>query len=82
MNVLSTFWLTCFRFVYNLFSMDNASAEIEFLGTLIRTCQAVRDPKRAKNRLELAVPAATWELKFKQRVEELKHKPAQPALVG
>lgn len=54
-------------------------AEIELLETLIKTCRAIRDPKRPKSRLELAAPAATYEMQFTKRLDELK-KPVVPAL--
>lgn len=47
------------------------NAEIEFLEMLIKTCRVARDPKRAHNRTEMAIPAAQWEMTFKKRLEEL-----------
>ena len=54
--------------------MDNllfVNAELEFLEMLINTCRVARDPKR-KGRLEMAVPAAQWEMRFEARLAELK----------
>lgn len=57
-----------FHFVDNLYFVN---AEIEFLETLIKSCRAARDPKR-KSRVEMAVPAAQWEMKFEARLAELR----------
>jgi hypothetical protein len=47
-------------------------AEIKLLQLLVRTCQAVRSPHNPKNRVEMAVPAAQYEMQFNQRLEKLK----------
>ena len=53
------------------------NAEIEFLEMLIKTCRAARDPKR-KSRVEMAVPAAQWEMKFESRLAELHEAKTEP----
>ena len=47
------------------------NAEIELLETLIKTCRAVRDPQRRGSRTEMAIPAAQWEMKFSERLNQL-----------
>lgn len=46
------------------------NAEIEFLELMVKQCRAARDPKR-KSRLEMAIPAAQWEMRFEARLKEL-----------
>ena len=53
------------------------NAEIEFLKLLIRTCQSVRTPRNPKHRVEMAVPAAQWEILFNQRLHDLNTMPAK-----
>lgn len=50
------------------------NAEIEFLELLVKTCKSVRNPKR---RVELAVPAAQWEMRFEERIRQLKNQTPQ-----
>lgn len=62
---------------------DNPSyvnAEIEFLEMLVKLCRTARDPKRPKSRTEIAVPAAQWEIRFQDRIKQLKDQNPQKEL--
>lgn len=48
----------------------------------MKTCQMARHPKRPKSRLEMAVPAAQWEMVFTARLAELKKTEKQPQPVA
>lgn len=66
-----------------MYILHFVNAEIELLETLIKTCRAVRDPQRRGSRTELAIPAATWEMKFSERLNQLTtRKPKQKAEVA
>lgn len=52
--------------------------EIEFLEHLKKTCRTLRT---SRNRPELAIPAAEWEMKINERLSELE-KQQTPALAG
>lgn len=55
-------------------NVENA-VEIEFLKDLQRFCQVAR---RSKARPELAIPAAQWEMKAQERIEELERTETLP----
>jgi len=46
-------------------------AERELLELLIKTCRSVRNPRNPRTRIELAIPAAEWEMKFLERKAKL-----------
>lgn len=48
--------------------MNTEGVEHEFLEILRKTCRTMR---QARNRPEMAIPAAQWELKINERMQEL-----------
>lgn len=50
----------------------NTTVEHEFLEILRKTCRTMR---QARNRPEMAIPAAEWEMKINSRLAELDEKP-------
>ena len=60
----------------------DSETEIEFVDLLIKTCDALLDPRRPKHRPELAVPASRWKLEFLDERTKLKRKQPQPEEVA
>lgn len=52
----------------------NTAIEHEFLEILRKTCRTMR---QARNRPEMAIPAAEWEMKINSRMAELEEKPKE-----
>lgn len=48
--------------------MTGQAVEIEFLDILRKTCRTMR---QSRTRPEMAIPAAEWEIKINERIEEL-----------
>lgn len=72
---MSNILIDCGRFIYYL-SFMNAIVEAEFLEILRKTCRTVR---HSRNRPELSIPAAEWEIKINARMQELeKQRDQQP----
>ena len=59
------------RVITNTDMAKEHAAEQEFLGMLVRVCRTVRSPKNPKNRVELSIPAARWEMIFSDRIKEM-----------
>lgn len=51
--------------------MKTEQAEMEVLELLVKQCRVLRDPRNRRSRTELVPAAATWEMVFQRRLEEL-----------
>jgi len=54
--------------------ITETKTELELLELFLKVCRSVRDPRNKKSRAELAVHAARWEMKFNDRVQQIKPK--------
>lgn len=52
-------------------NMKPEQAEREVLDLFIQQCRALRDPRNRRSRTELVPFAAQWELRFKERLNEI-----------